>query len=73
MLYMDLEQLYKAQDISDKYVLSMVITERALQLSQETTLQDGVAKEKLISQAIDEARNGELNYEITPKARPNAE
>ena len=73
MLYMDLEQLYKAQGISDKYVLSMVVTERALQLSHETNLEDGVAKERLISQAIEEARNGKLDFEITPKAASNAE
>lgn len=73
MLYMDLEHIYKEQGISDKYVLSMVVTERALQLSQlKNTIQEGVAKEKLISRAVDEAAHGKLTYEIMPKATVDA-
>ena len=73
MLYMDLENIYKEQGISDKYVLSMVLTERALQLSQlKSTMQDGIAKEKLISRAVDEAAHGKLTYKITPKASVDA-
>ena len=48
MIYMDLEKIYRERDIPNKYILTLVISARARQLSERRDLS---GDEKYISMA----------------------
>lgn len=69
MIYMDLEKIYKEQDIPNKYILTLVISARARQLSERRNLS---GDEKYISQAVDDVTHGRLRYKIIDQAPASA-
>ncbi|MEG1823156.1 MAG: DNA-directed RNA polymerase subunit omega [Cloacibacillus sp.] len=61
MIYMDLEKIYKEQNIPNKYILTLVISARSRQLSER---KDFSGEEKYITQAVKEVTEGKLRYKI---------
>lgn len=61
MIYMDLEKIYRERNIPNKYVLTLVISSRARQLSERRDL---AGDEKYISMAVDDVTNGRISYRI---------
>ena len=61
MIYMDLEKIYREQDIPNKYILTLVIAARARQLSER---KDISSDEKFITMAVNDLTSGKINYEI---------
>lgn len=69
MIYMDLEKIYHEQNIPNKYILTLVISARARQLSER---KDIGGDDKYISQAVRDVTEGRITYEIVDP-HPNAE
>ena len=67
MIYMDLEKIYRERDIPNKYILTLVISARARQLSERRDLS---GEEKYISMA--RRRRDERTHRL-PHSRPAAE
>lgn len=61
MIYMDLEKIYSERNIPNKYILTLVISARARQLSERRNLN---GDEKYISMAVDDVTNGRIAYSI---------
>ncbi|MDO4988093.1 MAG: DNA-directed RNA polymerase subunit omega [Synergistes sp.] len=61
MIYMDLEEIYKKRNIPNKYILTLVISARARQLSER---RDVYCNDKYISKAVEDVTNGKVNYKI---------
>ena len=64
MIYMDLEKIYRERDIPNKYILTLVISARARQLSERRDLS---GEEKYISMAVDDVTNGRIAYRIVDR------
>jgi DNA-directed RNA polymerase omega subunit len=66
MIYTDLEKIYKAGDIENKYALSMAISTRARLLSEQKGRQlDGEGSERYITHAIEEIESGRIKVRST--------
>ena len=61
MIYMDLEKIYRERDIPNKYILTLVISARARQLSERKDLG---GDEKYISKAVSDVTEGRISYKI---------
>lgn len=61
MIYMDLEKIYREQNIPNKYILTLVISARARQLSERRDLS---GDEKYISKAVEDVTQGRIRYKI---------
>lgn len=61
MIYMDLEKIYRERNIPNKYILTLVITARARQLSERRDLG---GEEKYITQAVRDVEQGKISYRI---------
>ncbi len=61
MIYIDLEKIYRERDIPNKYILTLVVSARARQLSERRGLN---GDEKYISMAVDDVTHGRLAYRI---------
>lgn len=63
MIYMDLEKIYRERDIPNKYILTLVVSARARQLSLR---RDAFSSdEKFITQAVKDVTDGRIKYKIT--------
>jgi DNA-directed RNA polymerase omega subunit len=66
MIYTDLEKIYEATDIENKYALAMIVSTRARQLSeQKGRLLDGEGSERYITYAIHEIEDDCLDIGST--------
>lgn len=65
MIYMDLEKIYRERNIPNKYILTLVISARARQLSER---RDMGGEEKYISQAVRDVTEGKVSYRIVDTA-----
>lgn len=74
MIYMDLEKIYRERDIPNKYILALVVSARARQLSERKGALMGY-EEKFITRAVDDIVNGRIKYEIidTVKTKTTAD
>ena len=61
MIYIDLEKIYREQNIPNKYILTLVVSARARQLSER---RDAESDEKYISNAVEDVQNGRISYRI---------
>ncbi|MBR4401497.1 MAG: DNA-directed RNA polymerase subunit omega [Synergistes sp.] len=61
MIYIDLEKIYREQNIPNKYILTLVVSARARQLSER---RDAESDEKYISKAVEDVQNGRISYRI---------
>lgn len=68
MIYMDLEKIYKERDIPNKYILALVVSARARQLSERKGALMGY-EEKFITRAVDDIVNGRIKYGIIDTAK----
>jgi DNA-directed RNA polymerase subunit K/omega len=69
MIYMDLEKIYKECNIPNKYILTLIVAERARQLSERKGTGLGY-DEKFITKAIDDVADGRVEFKVTES--PNA-
>ena len=65
MIYIDLEKIYREQNIPNKYILTLVVSARARQLSER---RDAASDEKYISKAVEDVQNGRISYRIVEPA-----
>ncbi|MDO9543859.1 MAG: DNA-directed RNA polymerase subunit omega [Synergistota bacterium] len=73
MIFMDLEKIYKNRDIPNKYILTLVVSARARQLSERKGAISGY-DEKFITRAVEDLTQGRINYsfvDTSPKKNPN--
>jgi len=73
MIYMDLEKIYRNRDIPNKYILTLVVSARARQLSERKGAITGY-DEKFITRAVEELMQGRIKYsfvETTAKKEEN--
>jgi len=63
MIYMDLEKIYKDRDIANKYVLTLVVSARARQLSERKGVVSGY-DEKFITMAVNDVTEGRINFSL---------
>ena len=73
MIYMDLETIYKNRDIPNKYILTLVVSARARQLSERKGAISGY-DEKFMTRAVDDLTQGKINYsflDTSHKKDPN--
>ena len=73
MIYMDLEKIYRNRDITNKYILTLVVSARARQLSERKGAITGY-DEKFITRAVEELMQGRIKYsfvETTAKKEEN--
>ncbi len=61
MIYMDLETIYKKRNIPNKYILTLVISARARQLSERKGAISGY-DEKFITRAVDDLVQGRIRH-----------
>ena len=67
MIYMDLEKIYRERDIPNKYILTLVVSARARQLSERKGAAEGY-DEKFITRAVDDVTEGRINYKVIDPA-----
>lgn len=72
MIYMDLEKIYRERDIPNKYILTLVVTARARQLSERKGTRDGY-NEKYITKAVDDVTEGRINFKVIDPVPQNAD
>ena len=61
MIFCDLEKIYRERNISNKYILTLLVSTRARQLSeQKGRLLDGESSERYITYALEEVQKGDL-------------
>jgi len=65
MICSDIEKIYKEQDIPNKYVLTLILAERARQLSERKGTGLGY-DEKFITKAMEDVEKGKVKYKMTP-------
>lgn len=65
MICVDLEKVYEERDIPNKYVLSLILAERARQLSERKGTGLGY-EEKFITKAMEDVDQGRVTYKMTP-------
>lgn len=73
MIYMDLEKIYKKRNIPNKYVLTLVVSARARQLSERKGAISGY-DEKFITRAVEDLTEGRIDYsfvDTSPKKKSN--
>ena len=63
MIYMDLEKIYKNRDIPNKYILTLVVSARARELSERKGAITGY-DEKFITRALEELAGGKIKYDL---------
>ena len=61
MIFMDLEKIYNNRNIPNKYILTLVVSARARQLSERKGAISGY-DEKFITRAVDDLTQGKINY-----------
>lgn len=61
MIYMDLETIYKNRDIPNKYILTLVVSARARQLSERKGAISGY-DEKFITRAVEDLVQGRIRH-----------
>jgi DNA-directed RNA polymerase subunit K/omega len=66
MIYMDLEKIYRERSIPNKYILAIVVSARARQLSERKGAAAG--DEKFITTAVDDLMNGRIKYSVVEAA-----
>ena len=64
MICADIEKLYEERDIPNKYVLTLILAERARQLSDRKGTGLGY-DEKFITKAMDDVAEGRVKYKMT--------
>lgn len=72
MIYMDLEKIYRERDIPNKYILTLVVSARARQLSERKGAAEGY-DEKFITRAVDDVTEGRINYKVIDSAPQKAD
>ena len=65
MICTDIEKLYEDQNIPNKYVLTLILAERARQLSDRRGTGLGY-DEKFITKAMQDVEEGKISYKMTP-------
>lgn len=65
MICGDIEKLYDERDIPNKYVLTLILAERARQLSDRKGTGLGY-DEKFITKAMKDVEDGKVSYKMTP-------
>jgi len=65
MICSDIEKIYKERDIPNKYVLTLILAERARQLSERKGTGLGY-DEKFITKAMEDVEEGKVKYKMTP-------
>ena len=70
MIYMDLEKIYRERGIPNKYILTLVISARARQLSER---KDAESDEQYISKAVEDVQKGRISYRIVDPNPPENE
>lgn len=65
MICTDIEKVYAERDIPNKYVLTLVLAERARQLSDRKGTGLGY-DEKFITKAMEDVTEGRVSYKMTP-------
>ena len=61
MIFMDLEKIYKNRDIPNKYILTLVVSARARQLSERKGAISGY-DEKFITRAVEDLVQGRIRH-----------
>jgi DNA-directed RNA polymerase subunit K/omega len=61
MIYMDLETIYKKRNIPNKYILTLVVSARARQLSERKGAISGY-DEKFITRAVEDLMQGRIRH-----------
>ena len=61
MIYMDLETIYEKRNIPNKYILTLVVSARARQLSERKGAISGY-DEKFITRAVEDLMQGRIRY-----------
>lgn len=69
MICADIEKLYEERDIPNKYVLTLILAERARQLSDRKGTGLGY-DEKFITKAMDDVAEGRVKYKMTHVVAP---
>jgi len=70
MIYLDLEKIYREREIPNKYILTLVVAQRARQLSVR---KDALSSsEKYISQALGDLAEGRIAYRVTEAVKADA-
>ena len=73
MIYIDLEKIYKERNIPNKYILTLVVSARARQLSERKGAISGY-DEKFITRALEDLARGKIKYSFTDMpAKKNAD
>lgn len=68
MIYMDLEKIYEERDIPNKYILTLVVSARARQLSER---KGAIGyDEKFITKAVDDVTEGRIAYKVIDAMTP---
>lgn len=62
MIYLDLEKIYRERDIPNKYIMTLVVAQRARQLSIRKDAFS--SSEKYITQALGELADGRIAYKV---------
>lgn len=65
MICSDIEKIYEERDIPNKYVLTLILAERARQLSDRRGTGLGY-DEKFITKAMEDVAEGKVKYKMTP-------
>jgi len=65
MICGDIEKIYRERDIPNKYVLTLILAERARQLSERKGTGLGY-DEKFITKAMEDVDEGRVTYKMTP-------
>ena len=68
MIFMDLDKIYREQNIPNKYTLTLVVAARARQLSERMGPLPGY-DEKFITKAVEDVANGCVEYKFVDKVR----
>ncbi len=69
MICADIEKLYEDRGIPNKYVLTLILAERARQLSDRKGTGLGY-DEKFITKAMDDVAEGRVKYKMTHIVTP---
>lgn len=64
MIYTDLEKIYRERNIPNKYILTLVVSARARQLSERKGAISGY-DEKFITRALEDLAQGKIKYVFT--------
>lgn len=65
MICADIEKIFRERDIPDKYVLTLILAERARQLSERQGTGLGY-EEKFITKAMEDLEEGKVSFKVTP-------